>query len=333
MPTITRYPNNSYYIVDEATSINLTCKSNGNPKPNYQWYKENINEPVSTSANWTITDINVTNSGVYTCNVSNTFNGDTHRNAKQVQINIMNKDDIPTTQSSTSCSSSCVGKKEERSKGNHGNYCYVICLNSKHVKRTSKSPTFKNVSKSSDDSKPKLVTEPRTGDYETIPLGDDAPKTKSSNYGFEADDINMHNAENTPPQPAVYAQVNEASKLKNKQKTEAIDSIGNQEEDTYAETQEGVYDKAGDRRHKEKRMMSIMIHLIIQGDKQNSNGDSKLAIQTSQVGSYANQGFEKDDNRKVATVSPTVRSSSGSQNDEQTNSNRNSQFKKGTKIL
>lgn len=91
MPTITKYPNNSYYIENEATSINLTCKSNGNPKPNYQWYKENNNELISTSANWTITDINVTNSGAYTCNVSNTFNGKTHRNAKHVHINIMNK--------------------------------------------------------------------------------------------------------------------------------------------------------------------------------------------------------------------------------------------------
>lgn len=90
MPTIIKYPNKIYYVVGEDTTIYLTCKSNGNPKPYYQWYKEN-NELISTSESWIITDMNVTNSGVYTCTVSNTFNGDTHRNSKHVQIMILNK--------------------------------------------------------------------------------------------------------------------------------------------------------------------------------------------------------------------------------------------------
>ncbi|CAC5399303.1 unnamed protein product [Mytilus coruscus] len=91
MPNITKYPNKSYYVVGEDTSILLTCKSDGNPKPYYQWYKENDNELISTNESWTIKNMNVTNSGVYTCNVSNTFNGDTYRNAKNVHIDIMNK--------------------------------------------------------------------------------------------------------------------------------------------------------------------------------------------------------------------------------------------------
>lgn len=73
-----------------------------------------------------------------------------------------------------------------------------------------------------------------------------------------------------------------------------------------------------------RNVIFVFVH-----SKQDSNGDTKLSIQTSQLGSYANQGFEKDEIRKVATVSPTVRSSSGSENDEQTTSNRNSQSKKG----
>ncbi|CAG2222407.1 unnamed protein product [Mytilus edulis] len=213
-------------------------------------------------------------------------------------------------------------------------------------RRKSKFPTSKNVSNSFDDSKPKPVTEPRTGDYDYIALEDDAPKTKSSNNGLEVEDINKHNAEylkkqeeeekkknesNTPPQPAVYSQVDEASKLKNKQKSDTLELPDKQEEDPYAETQEGVYDETGNPRHKENKNAE-QFDVSSNSSKQNSNGDNKLSIQTSQVGSYANQGFEKDENRKVATVSPTVRSSSGSQNDEQTNSNRNSQSKKGTKI-
>lgn len=56
---------------------------------------------------------------------------------------------------------------------------------------------------------------------------------------------------NKPPQFAEYSQVNEATRIRNKQKTETRDNTDKQEEDTYAETQEGIYDKAGDRRHKE----------------------------------------------------------------------------------
>lgn len=58
-----------------------------------------------------------------------------------------------------------------------------------------KSPSFKNVSNSFDESKPKPVPEPRTGDYDYIALEDDAPKTKSSNNGLEVEDIKKHNEE------------------------------------------------------------------------------------------------------------------------------------------
>lgn len=49
----------------------------------------------------------------------------------------------------------------------------------------------------------------------------------------------------------MHAQVNEATKSENKQKTENPENFHKQQEDNYAETQEGIYDKAGDRRHKE----------------------------------------------------------------------------------
>ncbi|XP_052072186.1 uncharacterized protein LOC127710399, partial [Mytilus californianus] len=91
MPTIITYPNKLYYVVGEDTCILLTCKSDGNPKPNYQWYKENHNEVINTTESWTITDLNVTNSEVYTCNVSNTFNGGTYTKSGKVRVNIINK--------------------------------------------------------------------------------------------------------------------------------------------------------------------------------------------------------------------------------------------------
>ncbi|XP_052072188.1 serine-rich adhesin for platelets-like isoform X1 [Mytilus californianus] len=357
MPTIIKYPNKAYYVVGEDTSIHLTCKSDGNPKPNYQWYKENHKERISTNENLNITDMNVTNSGVYTCKVSNTFNGGTFTNSTDLQVNIMNKVDISTTQSSSTGSSSGVDDKKEKPDENSDLYTAIGIVSAVVIviiiiflivmiarkKRKSKSPTIKNESKSSVDSKKKQVTESRTGDYDYIALEDDATKKQSVNNGLEVEDIKEHNKEylkkqeeeeqkknesNTPPQPAVYAQVNEATKSRNKQNTETRESSDKQEEDAYAETQDGIYDKAGDRRHKENENVEHF-DSSNNSSKQNSNGDNKLSIQTNKVGSYANQAFEKDENRKVATVSPTIRSSSGSQNDEPTNLSRNSQSKKG----
>ncbi|CAC5382733.1 unnamed protein product [Mytilus coruscus] len=329
MPNITKSPNKSYYIVGEDTSILLTCKSDGNPKPYYQWYKENDNELITTNESWNITDMNVTNSGVYTCKVSNTFNGDTYKSSTNMRINIINKD-LYTAIGIVSAVVIVI-------------IIIFLIVMIARKKRKSKSPTPKNESKSFVDSKPKPVTESRTGNYDIIALQDDANKTQTVNNGFEVEDISKHNKEylkkqeeeekkknesNALPQPAVYAQVSEAAKSRNKLKKETPDSTDKQEEDTYAETQEGIYDKAGDPRHKENENVEHF-DTSNNSSKENSNGDNKLSIQTSQLGSYANTGFEKDENRKVATVSPTVRSSSGSQNDEQTNLNRNSQSKKG----
>lgn len=90
-PTIIKYPNKAYYVVGEDTSIHLTCRSDGNPKPTYQWYKETHNELISISTNFTITDVNVMNRGVYICNVTNTFNGETHTSTSSERVNIIDK--------------------------------------------------------------------------------------------------------------------------------------------------------------------------------------------------------------------------------------------------
>lgn len=91
MPTIILNRNKTDYVAGEDSSIDLICKSDGNPKPNFHWYKENMHEAISESENFTITDLNKSDSGIYTCNVSNTFNGVTYTNAVNVRINVMDK--------------------------------------------------------------------------------------------------------------------------------------------------------------------------------------------------------------------------------------------------
>ncbi|CAC5404102.1 unnamed protein product [Mytilus coruscus] len=74
MPTIIKYPNKTDYLVGLDTSISLNCTTDGNPKPNYLWYKDNQIEAISTRETFTIANVTTTNSGIYTCIVSNTFN-------------------------------------------------------------------------------------------------------------------------------------------------------------------------------------------------------------------------------------------------------------------
>lgn len=90
-PTITKYPNKTYYVVGEDTSIQLTCKSDGNPQPDYYWYKENSDNPKSASENLTIKVMNKTDSGVYICDVNNTFNGGTYTRFTKMQVHVITK--------------------------------------------------------------------------------------------------------------------------------------------------------------------------------------------------------------------------------------------------
>lgn len=94
MPTVTKHPNKQIYIVSVDTSITLTCKSDGNPKPIYHWYKDNHDDNISTAENFTLRNINTTDSGIYTCNVSNTINGLTYTDVASMEVNILNEGNL-----------------------------------------------------------------------------------------------------------------------------------------------------------------------------------------------------------------------------------------------
>lgn len=94
MPTVTKHPDKQKYIVGEDTSITLSCKGDGNPTPIYRWYKDNHGDNISTAENFTLMNINTTDRGLYTCNVSNTINGLTFTEVATIEVNIMNEGNI-----------------------------------------------------------------------------------------------------------------------------------------------------------------------------------------------------------------------------------------------
>ncbi|CAC5364252.1 unnamed protein product [Mytilus coruscus] len=92
MPIINKHPNKTDYLVGSDASINLTCTTDGNPKPSYVWYKGSKIQAIGTGENFIITNLNETHGGVYTCSVSNTFKEVIHIERVQVHVHIVNND-------------------------------------------------------------------------------------------------------------------------------------------------------------------------------------------------------------------------------------------------
>lgn len=94
IPTVTKHPDKQNYVVGEDTSLTLSCTSDGNPTPVYRWYKNNHDDNISTDENFTLSNINTTDKGQYTCNVSNTINGLTYTEVTTIEVNIMNEGNL-----------------------------------------------------------------------------------------------------------------------------------------------------------------------------------------------------------------------------------------------
>ncbi|CAC5420456.1 unnamed protein product [Mytilus coruscus] len=317
------YPNKTDYVLGEDTSIHFNCKSNGNPKPYYYWYKENPKEQVGLNENFTITNMNITNSGTYTCAANNSFHSETYQKAVNVKVKIINEvtgivivivvlgvviaviyvlyrrnikiEDYKPVDNMESNTDQIEYQKAKRG---------VPSTNS-----TKKTTGYEDVDLDNTDMKFKPLS-----NEETI------AKVKQDNDEYlkkqKEDEDKEKDNPTTPPQAAMYACVN---KPKFTVTIENNTTAGQQEEDLYEESKEGIYDTSGDRRHKEN----------ITAENYNStenlkNEESDHDEQKSQVGAYINKAFEndsgnKEEKRQVATVSPTVRLSFGYQGDGQKN--------------
>ncbi|CAC5399308.1 unnamed protein product [Mytilus coruscus] len=273
MPTIFKYPNKTDYVLGEATTIRLTCESDGNPKPSYYWYKENPKEHVGSNENFTITNMNITNSGTYTCAANNSFHGDTYQKTANVKVKIINEADKSTP--STSCSSGnktkdigiviaivaallivivvlCLlyrryCKKDNKPVDSTGSNMGQI--ESQKTTRdipptnsTKKTTGYEDIDFDNIDMKCKLLSNEETNAIVKQHMNDEYLEKQKEDEDKEKDNPT------TPPQAAVYACVN---KPKNTVTIENNTTAGQQEEDLYEESKEGIYDTSGDRRHKE----------------------------------------------------------------------------------
>lgn len=73
-PSIALLPNKT--VFHEGDSIELYCKAFGNPNPSFTWIKGNrSNETIVDTDSFIIRNANISDSGLYTCNTSNSIDG------------------------------------------------------------------------------------------------------------------------------------------------------------------------------------------------------------------------------------------------------------------
>ncbi|CAG2250201.1 unnamed protein product [Mytilus edulis] len=95
---------------DQKTdNITLTCKASGNPKPSYEWYKEdNKSSILSTTDLYVIEDVIRKNSGVYICQAYNIINNIRYNHTTSVEIDIVDK--LPSESVSSQISAVLLNK-------------------------------------------------------------------------------------------------------------------------------------------------------------------------------------------------------------------------------
>ncbi|CAC5409408.1 unnamed protein product [Mytilus coruscus] len=86
----------------KSDKITLTCKGNGNPEPQYEWFKkDNNNSILSEKSFYVIENVIQNNSGVYICEVYNIIDDVIYRKSNSVEIDIVHVDELPSSQDSS----------------------------------------------------------------------------------------------------------------------------------------------------------------------------------------------------------------------------------------
>lgn len=85
---ISKLPDEKQYS-SKTDKITLTCKGNGNPEPQYEWFKkDNNNIILSKKSFYVIGNVKQNKSGVYICEVYNIIDDVSYRMSNSTEINI-----------------------------------------------------------------------------------------------------------------------------------------------------------------------------------------------------------------------------------------------------
>ncbi|CAC5411551.1 CADM3 [Mytilus coruscus] len=88
---ITKQPNKAQYD-QKTTTINLSCKGDGNPEPTYKWFRQEYTRSILSSTNlYIIEDVVKNNSDVYICVVYNTIDDIEYNANYSVEIYIVDE--------------------------------------------------------------------------------------------------------------------------------------------------------------------------------------------------------------------------------------------------
>ncbi|CAC5357739.1 CNTN6 [Mytilus coruscus] len=284
LPNGTRHVDSEPLLIHfkEGDSVQLKCKANGNPNPSYSWTKGNSSgEIIVDNDTLLINKVNISDSGLYTCDTRNLVDGIIYSESISTYINIANKSTTPSR--TTSRPSGSDNRKVQLIAGTTTGGVAVFVILLVGIRVSYKKRHRQNKETNSEDNRQKEDTyaDLQEGVYDKP--GERRHKQENNRENYDVANV----IRPFSPQPVEYAQVNEATKLRNKKNHNGLDQ---QTVDTSAETQEWINNKA-EERHQTKDENADHFDTT---KKQQTNRDPESSRQYNQIGSYINRAFERE---------------------------------------
>ncbi|XP_071095887.1 cell adhesion molecule 2-like [Haliotis cracherodii] len=109
-PDVSSNPAGGTHTVGDT--VTLKCNADTNPPATFSWHKEGDDNSTTSGGEWTLSNLQIENSGTYTCMATNDVGGVTYNASRSLNINVVATTTTPSTTSSTSTQSPPPGKTD-----------------------------------------------------------------------------------------------------------------------------------------------------------------------------------------------------------------------------